>query len=352
MMDLNHKKVLIIRADNIGDLVCTTPVFSALKKTYPHMQLDVLVNSYNLAVLFQNPDIDHVYYYTKAKHRGKLSLFSIYWHRLKTLMKMRHTRYEYVILAGVDYQHKGVKHAKQIGNKNIVGYCRIDSPKRSLFAIPVDYYKRPDQHEVESVFDIIQPLGISGKPGPLTVIPEPDEVAKVKAVLKQHHVVASQPIIGIHISSRKPRNRWPESHFINLIQQLWDQYHYPLMLFWSPGDEHNPLHPGDDQKAQRIVEALPKVKLIPYRTTELPELIAGMSLCQSMVCCDGGAMHIAAALVKFMVALFGCTNVTHWHPWGLPQTSLTSATQHAKDISVKEVLSAYQKLAKQYEQKS
>ena len=61
-------KILVIRRDNIGDLVCTTPLFAALRQHYPHARIDALVNSYNGPVLAGNPDLDHVYVYSKYKH--------------------------------------------------------------------------------------------------------------------------------------------------------------------------------------------------------------------------------------------------------------------------------------------
>jgi len=65
-----HPRVLVIRRDNIGDLVCTTPLISALRKRYPGGHVAALVNTYNEAVLARNPDVDAVYAYEKGKHRG------------------------------------------------------------------------------------------------------------------------------------------------------------------------------------------------------------------------------------------------------------------------------------------
>ena len=36
-------------------------------------------------------------------------------------------------------------------------------------------------------------------------------------------------------------------------------------------------------------------RLLPVPTAALPELVAGLSLCDALVCSDGGAMHVAAA---------------------------------------------------------
>src|SRR5688500_20124219 len=63
-------KILVIRRDNIGDLVCATPLFHALRSRYPDAHIAALVNSYNAGVLTGNPALDAVHAYTKLKHRA------------------------------------------------------------------------------------------------------------------------------------------------------------------------------------------------------------------------------------------------------------------------------------------
>jgi heptosyltransferase-3 len=62
-------RILVIRRDNIGDLVCTTPLLRSLRRQLPNARIDCLVTRYNQAVLQDQPDIDSLYAYTKAKHR-------------------------------------------------------------------------------------------------------------------------------------------------------------------------------------------------------------------------------------------------------------------------------------------
>ena len=62
-------RILILRRDNIGDLVCTTPLIDALRARYPRAWLGALVNTYNADVLAGNPALDEVFVYEKLKHR-------------------------------------------------------------------------------------------------------------------------------------------------------------------------------------------------------------------------------------------------------------------------------------------
>ena len=61
-------KVLIIRRDNIGDLICTTPLFEAIRRQYPEAYIAALVNSYNAPAIQGNPHLDAIFAYTKGKH--------------------------------------------------------------------------------------------------------------------------------------------------------------------------------------------------------------------------------------------------------------------------------------------
>ena len=54
----NVNKIVIFQTAKLGDMVCTTPVFRALKVVYPNCQLIVIGNALNKEVVSLNPDID------------------------------------------------------------------------------------------------------------------------------------------------------------------------------------------------------------------------------------------------------------------------------------------------------
>lgn len=112
------------------------------------------------------------------------------------------------------------------------------------------------------------------------------------------------------------------------------------MLFWSPGDENDPRHPGDDKKATTIIDQCLGLPLLAYPTRKLEELIGGLSNCQAMFCSDGGAMHIGAALGLPIVCLFGDSNASNWYPWGVQHQVLQPESRNVCDVSVDEAYAA------------
>jgi ADP-heptose:LPS heptosyltransferase len=60
-----------------------------------------------------------------------------------------------------------------------------------------------------------------------------------------------------------------------------------------------------------------------------------------MIMADGGAMHIAAALNRPIIALFGDSNPLKWRPWGVPHIVLQENTNHVQDIKTSSIVKAW-----------
>jgi ADP-heptose:LPS heptosyltransferase len=341
-------RFLLIRRDNIGDLVCTLPLIAALRRKFPQARLDVLVNSYCAPVLAGNPDIDHLYVYTKAKHReAGQSALSVYWQRLKTTLALRLTGYDYAVLANVSCLPRPVRWAKQIGARHVLGFVEAGNPLSGQIDHPVNL---PDSglHEVERLMALMTPLGGCENIPPMRIVP-PAHAAQTAARLAGTQALPAGGILGLHISARLESQRWPAQRFIDLAHALNRQRAQPMALFWSPGSADNPRHPGDDEKAQEILAACRDLPMFALRTEKLEELIAGLSRMERLFCSDGGAMHVAAGLGKPIVCLFGQSSAANWHPWGVPHVVLQAESREVSDVGVDEVLAALARLAPEAE---
>lgn len=323
------KSVLVVRRDNIGDLVCTTPLFSALRRRYPGAWIGALVNSYNAAVLDRNPDLDQVLVYTKLKHLDPgQSALGILARRVSDLWGLRRRRLECVVLATPLVVPRARALARLLAPGRIVGYTE-------------DLLRQVQgRHEVERVFTLAPPLGIDGPIPPLKVVPDPALTEKAKVALKAPRSLT----VAIQISTRRPAQQWPAERFVELVRRL-DALGVGSMLLWSPGPREHPRHPGDDEKAAEISARLAAVKsFVAYRAGPLPELIGALAACDAVITSDGGAMHLAAALGKPIVCFFGDMPPEQWRPWGVPHRVLRPPSRQAADVTVEETLAALREL--------
>lgn len=324
-------RILVIRRDNIGDLVCTTPIFTILRKHYPEARIDALVNSYNAPILNGNSALNHVYVYQKAKHRSPgESKLKIWMQTFLLILGLRRVRYDFIILANPVYQASAVKFASLIGARKIVAASRD---------LPTD---ENVLHETQYVTNLLRVLNIDEPPGPLMVTPDPAQVAKISLPASAH---PASMLVGLHISARQVKRRWSAENFIALAHVLHAKHHACFLLFWSPGKEDNPQHPGDDEMAKRILKACGDLPLLACPTAHLEELVAGLSRCDQLVCSDGGALHIAAALGKPMVCMFADPYMAkRWYPWQVRYELLLAPNQRVSELSVDEVLAAFERL--------
>jgi ADP-heptose:LPS heptosyltransferase len=312
--------ILVIRRDNIGDLICTTPLFSALRRQWPQAWIGVLANSYNAPILEGNPDLDAVFAYRKAKHReAGESRLAIWSETARLLWQLRRQGLDMVLCASPG----ATRFARLIGARRIVEAKRTGAG-----------------HEVEIVFRLMAELGLQATPGPLVLH---SDASRRAALCARLGLPASLPrCTALHLSARKPLQRWPAERFASLARKLLQEgLTERILLFWAPGAADDPLHPGDDAKAEQVLKALHGLPVTPVPTHTLGELIAGLSLAATVVCSDGGAMHVAAGLGKPIVCFFGNSSAQRWHPWGVDHELLQPASGDVAELGVDTVCAAF-----------
>lgn len=339
------RSILVVRRDNIGDLICTTPLLAALRQRFPRAWIGALVNSYNAPVLQRNPDLDEVIVYRKLKHlEPGESVLAALGGRLASLWKLRRMKLDCIVLAAPGFIPRTLALARFLAPRAIAGFS---DGGRAAFGIdlPVALSSVQGRHEVEQVFALAPLFGIDGAIPPLKLIPDPAQVETARAALLKAGLGERKPLVGLHVSARRASQRWPAARYAELIPKLHAEHGAESMLLWSPGAADHPQHPGDDAKAQAIVQAVGgRVPLLAYRTEHLSELIGALSLCDSVVCSDGGAMHLAAALGKPIVCLFGDSPASRWRPWGVHHRVLQAKAGHVEGVGAQAVGKAFGEL--------
>jgi heptosyltransferase III len=323
-------KILVVRRDNIGDLVLTTPVFVALREHFPQARIEALVNSYNAPVIEGHKDIDAVHFYTKSKHSDSPWGAPPVWaERLRQGLKLRGERFDLVLLPRPGIHPREVRLARWLNPRHIASFVAPGGAPGAV-DFPVVWRGPEGRHHLEDTYRILEAFGIEGAPPALRIGLEPAATPR-----------AGAPLVGVHVSARRPGNRWPESRFVELIVALHEALGLRFRLFWAPGRENDPRHPGDDEKARRILEQTRPIPVEPVESRDLRSLIVGLAGCDALICSDGGAMHIAAALRKPILCFFGVSIASHWHPWGVPYRLLQPASGNAADIGVDEARAAF-----------
>jgi ADP-heptose:LPS heptosyltransferase len=321
-------KILLIRRDNIGDMICTLPLISALSNLGEHTEIDVLTNSYVSPILSKIAHIRRVFHYQKLKHGGPNKL-RICIQSVRSYFSVRAVFYDYIIC----FSSRDLALSLLLRGKNRITYVKAARGLIGSFGVTkVPWHA--ESHEVIRAWSLGGPLG-------LNVDSPPMKTPQLAPFYPKASSSTLSDRIAIQLSARKIGQRWPTEKYLELISRL-SASGYALSVLWAPGSGSNRFHPGDDDKARYLASRINSPKVNFVRTLELASLVAELQRCQFMISPDGGAAHIAAALDLRSVILFGNSDPAHWAPWNDGNIILTGAAGRVDTISVESVLRGFE----------
>jgi lipopolysaccharide heptosyltransferase II len=166
-------------------------------------------------------------------------------------------------------------------------------PRKSFLTHAVDWY-----------LAVLPPLGVPVHKN-FQWLPERREIS---AAVKSKWKTDGTRWLALQPGARWKNKRWPAKYFADLVRALAEKF--PAIRFAILGDQ------GDQALGEIILQAAPGRCLNLCGATSLPEMVAWVRLCDAMVTNDTGPMHVAAALGKPLVALFGPTAPERTGPYG------------------------------------
>jgi heptosyltransferase II len=156
----------------------------------------------------------------------------------------------------------------------------------------------------------------------------PDEIPaprlKVPDVDATKFPAPAQPVIGlIPGAARGPAKRWPPEHFIALAQRIVADG-FAVDVFGGPDDHELGSH---------MVAAVGGPCRNLCGQTSIAEWAGLMARCRLVVANDSGGMHLAAALGRPLIALYGITDPARTGPLGEHCVIMQNSHHRSRDIA-------------------
>jgi heptosyltransferase III len=327
--------ILVIRIDFFGDLLCTTPLLAALKQVHPDCYLAVLANKYNRDAVAGNPDVDEIFEYVYSKQTGRNrhpGMLNAIIQRIRLILKLRRKKFDYVVIPNGGMHKNSILFSRWLGAKRVM-FNNVDTEFDDRRA--AHRTNRTIEHEVLSGFRVAKELVGEMAPGPLCFTPPVEAVKKARA----HLSGLKSPIAALNFSARVPERSWPYPRWCELAATLAKTH--AVVILGAPAMWNDPSFSDAMAAAglRGVAHTLP--------TADFVELAAAISICDYVICCDGGPVHIAAALKKPVVALFENRpeKYKRWYPWGVPHQIVCSRNGTAVEtIAVSDVVASYEQL--------
>jgi heptosyltransferase I len=265
-------RILVVRLGSMGDVIAALPAVASLKHSIPHSKITWVIDPKWSLLLEGNPYVDSVVHLDRRTFTGLRNAWR----------ELRADRYDFA----VDFQGlvKSALVATLARPERIFGF-NAEFARESAASwfystkVPIRSY-----HAVERNLDLAAAAGASNI---LRTFPLPP--GECQAQLPEGDFVLASPLAGWGAK------QWPLEHYAILAERLHRECGMPLVL-----DAPHDLHV---EGAQTHVSTLAGLIYATRRATAVVGL-------------DSGPLHLAAALGKQGVAIYGPTDPARHGPYG------------------------------------
>ena len=295
------KKTLIIGPSWVGDMVMAQSLFIDIKRRQPNCQIDVLAPAWTAALIDRMPEVTELI--AGNFNHGKLSLGE----RIKLAKSLRSKGYSNAILLPNSLKSSLIPAVAKIPTRTgFIGEQRWGV---------LNDIRKLDKQSLPMTVQRFVALGLDKGAAvrPIESIPAPQLVVNskaAKAVLVKNHLSIERAGIETKIlvlcpgAEFGPSKQWPVTHYAELANNYLDKG----WQVWLLGSDKDRLVCQElDALCGHSTEVL-------AGKTSLPEAVDLISFASLVVANDSGLMHIAAALQKPLVAVYGSTDPGHTPP--------------------------------------
>ena len=282
-----NKKILVIAPAWVGDVVMSQSLIQLLKQKDPVAAIDVLAKEYLHPILKRMPEVRNCL--VSPFEHGELNLRE----RFKIAKDLRKNSYTHAYIIPNSFKSALIPFWAKIPRR--VGWC---GEQRYFFVNDMRFYPKKIGLMVERFVS----LGYEKSEKVPKDFPRPKlgvSSENVDAALKRLQIKPSEnPILAVcpgaeHGSSK----RWSWSHFAEVskkkLEEGWE--------VWILGSKK------EQEIAKEIQKYCDNSCVDLTGKTDLGEVIDLISMATAVVANDSGLMHIAAALDRPVVALYGAT---------------------------------------------
>jgi heptosyltransferase-1 len=268
-------RILVVRLGAMGDVIHTLPAVASLKHSFPGSHLTWLIEAQWAPLLEQNPYVDEVAIF----ERGNPGAWMRSWR------KLRAGRFD----LAVDFQGlvKSAVATSMARPDRIFGFHQSQVRERpaALF-----YSSRVQTHAAHKVDSNIELAAAAGAANILRTFPLPDGVPHGE--LPHSGFVLACPLAGWR------SKQWPLAFYSRLASRLERELELPLVLNGPPGTQ------------------FPRASGVVAHQSPVSGLVDATRRAAAVIGVDSGPLHLAAALGKPGVAIFGPTDPARNGPYG------------------------------------
>jgi ADP-heptose:LPS heptosyltransferase len=290
-------------------MILTTPLFRALRDTYPGAEIHVLASQRNFNILEGLDCVDTVHVYVKSP----VDL-------VKLVADLRAMDFDLLIDPKDHSSKEGSLIARLVGAKESVGY---NHPPKNLYTHSLPSAQEndaviPPVHAIDRNLKALEVMGHSVvRHMPVVAIKDSAVAYTMKFVPEEKE----RPLrILLNISVGQPEREWPAEKWVELGKLLTQEYRRVVVM----------AAPPDRARAADIVAKIGSPARA-FLARDIHDTVAIVHRGDILVSCDSAPVHIASAL---NIPLVGIFNSILWNSYKFhPLSSLHRIVQPEVNIT-------------------
>lgn len=280
------QNIVILRLSSIGDITLTTPVIRALRTRFPQARIDYVVKQEFSELLQTNPHLTTLYGFEKRDGlRGLIRLGQRLRQQQYDLLVDLHNNFRTHVLRFLLHPAYTTLFTKHFVKRTLLVKTGVNLYTQ-ISQVP-DRYLQP-----------LQRFGVADDGKGLELFPTAQHQARIQEIFQRANLVADTRVIGFGPIAAHPLKQWPPERFSALGQELVRRYNARIVIFGAP---------KETEQAQQIAAQIPNAPIVLCGQVSLLESAAALARCALLVANDSSLVHIAAAMQRPVVVMFGPT---------------------------------------------
>lgn len=279
-------RILIIQTAFLGDVILCTPLIKATRKLFPDSFISFLLIPQTKNIVENNPHLDEIIVYDKkGKDKGLKNFF-------KMVKKIKMKNFDLVIIPHRYLRSALLPYLAKIPQR--IGFDK--SISSFLFTQKVTYQK--NWHEVERNLHLLNDFSYDLPDKIPELFPGSEDFSYASQLLQDSGVKEDDKTVGIAPGSVWAAKRWLAERFAEVSDLLTKEAGAKVIFLGSKEDEKLCLE---------IANLMKEKPLILAGKTNILQSAVIISRCKVILSNDSAPVHIASAMKKPVVAIFGST---------------------------------------------
>lgn len=277
-------RVLFIRLSAIGDILLITPLIRIFHQQYPHAQIDILTKEAYAPLLQHHPLINHIITMPDSPTFTEV---------ISTASKIRQQNYSKIFDLQTHWRTYLI--SLIVGLKNVARYRKYAVRRFLLVHFKINSYPKEMEFIPKRYFSAFRHLPLEWSPERLELFIPDDLMTGIEK--KWPHSQDDLTIVVAPGAGRMTK-RWPAEHFVELIGLLQNRLSAKIIMVGGKEDKIVCLE-IEKEASHDLVNWCGETSLLETATI--------LKKSRLVITNDTGVMHMAAAMQRKLIALFGPT---------------------------------------------